>query len=673
MNELRIETITMSAAPLGPENPLPDLVRRQEVAIEPKDYCGFPPEILTNMAYGRVSGCLPYTLQDGYTRTRRRRSFQVAVLENDLFKATFLFELGGRLWSLIHKPSERELLAVNPVFQPANLAIRNAWFRGGVEWNIGIHGHSPLTCSDLFAGRVDSSSGAPVLRLWEWERIRQTPFQIDAWLPDSWPVLLVRVCISNPNSHSVPMYWWSNTAIPETDRTRVVVPADSAYSFGYGRSGPTVAPLPRTETIDITYPTNLDRAADFFYRLPIGQRPWICALDEDGAGLFQTSTALLKGRKLFVWGMGRGGRRWQRFLSTKQRAYIEIQAGLTATQAEHIPMPAGAVWEWVEAYGLMQANPALVHGQDWQQTRRAVQDIIEQLVPTSDLEQVLEQSRDMANSPPEKKLHMGSGWGALEERRRQIHGQPKLGKGFPFDDTSLGEAQAPWLTLLKTGRFGDADPKRAPLGYMVQEEWWHLLEQAAATGAGATWFAWLHLGVMRYANADHEGARRAWEQSLAVCDTPWARRNLALLAHQQGRLDDAVALYTAACRLRPELLPLAAECGRFLVDNGRAAAWLTIVREVVPRAIRDRGRIRLLTARAALAAGELEYVEEVLAQKLVLEDLREGERALSELWYDYHTARISSEERIPIDAALRKRVHSQFPVPARFDFRMSQD
>ncbi|MCZ7665985.1 MAG: DUF5107 domain-containing protein [Chloroflexi bacterium] len=45
---------------------------------------------------------------------------------------------------MLHKPSGRELLAKNPVFQPANLALRNAWFSGGIEWNIGAIGHSPL-------------------------------------------------------------------------------------------------------------------------------------------------------------------------------------------------------------------------------------------------------------------------------------------------------------------------------------------------------------------------------------------------------------------------------------------------------------------------------------------------------------------------------------------------
>ena len=78
-----------------------------------------------------------------------------------------------RLWSLVHKPSGRELLDVNPVFQLANLAIRNVWFSGVVEWNIGIIGHSPFACSPLFAARVERLDGTPILRMYEWERIRQ--------------------------------------------------------------------------------------------------------------------------------------------------------------------------------------------------------------------------------------------------------------------------------------------------------------------------------------------------------------------------------------------------------------------------------------------------------------------------------------------------------------------
>ena len=79
-------------------------------------------------------------------------------------------------------------------------------------------------------------------------------YQIDAWLPDDLPVLLVRVCIWNPHDADVPMYWWSNTAVPEREDVRVIVSADSAYNFGYGEGGPARVDMPVVQGTDVSYP-----------------------------------------------------------------------------------------------------------------------------------------------------------------------------------------------------------------------------------------------------------------------------------------------------------------------------------------------------------------------------------------------------------------------------------
>lgn len=499
MSELRIESWTMPAADLGSENPLPSLRAAEELhAVE--EAVGIPDEMVKNLAYGgHPPSILPYTMQDGYNRRRQPRDFQVAVLENEFLRATFLLELGGRMWSLVHKPSGRELLDVNPVFQPANLAIRNAWFSGGVEWNIGIIGHCPFTCAPLFAARVERPNGTPVLRMYEWERIRQVPFQIDAYLPDGSPVLFVRVRIVNPHDREVPMYWWSNIAIPETPDTRVIVPADSAYRFDYSRLD--VIPVPRAEGTDITYSTHIPRAADFFFHIPDGHRPWITALDGESKGLIQVSTERLKGRKLFVWGMGVGGRNWQEFLSEPGQAYIEIQAGLARTQLEYVPMLAGAEWSWLEAYGLMEADPAAVHGSDWALARQSVGDALERLIPPAALDAEFERGAEFADKPPVELFHRGSGWGALERLRREASGEPPFcSEGLAFDDESLGEEQTPWLDLLHDGALSAPEPDVEPRGLMVQAEWYELLEDAVSAGRGANWLAWLHLGVMRHYN-----------------------------------------------------------------------------------------------------------------------------------------------------------------------------
>ncbi len=669
---LRIETWSMPAADLGPDNPLPPLGDTRDVHTEPSQAPGISPMMLRNMNYGRVPNPLPYTMQDGYTRHLQPRDFRVAVLENEVLRATFLLEFGGRMWSLVHKPSGRELLAVNPVFRLANLAIRNAWFSGGVEWNIGTIGHSPFTCSPLFAARIQRDDGTPMLRMYEWERIRQVPFQIDIYLSNKAPVLLVWVRIINPHDRTLPMYWWSNIAVPETEDTRVIVPADSAYQFGYHRNGLGLVSVPEINGTDISYPTNIDRSADFFFHIPMGTRPWIAALDRQGKGLVQVSTERLLGRKLFVWGMGVGGRRWQRFLSQPGYAYSEVQAGLARTQMEHLPMPAHTAWEWLEAYGLMEADSHAVHSSDWSLARRAVEDQLERLIPRVALDAAFEQGRALADRPPDELLQRGSGWGTLERLRRAASGEPPFcSEALIFDIASLGRAQQPWIDLLNQEVARDVDPEIAPHGYMIQREWHRSLEEAAH-GGRMNWLRWLHLGVMRYYIGDRLSARQAWEASLKEARTPWALRNLAFLAYEEGWLDEAADLYIAACQMCPSLLPLAVECGEVLIDMDRAHEWLDLL-HAFPQSVRTVGRIRLLEGWAALAVRDFERVAHLFSRKLIVPDLREGERSLSQLWFAFHEQRLSAEESVPANAALRSRVRWQFPVPPEIDFRMSND
>ena len=668
MSELRIASWTMPGADLGPENPLPPFRPVREVH-EITQAPGVPQEILQNIAYGRVPSPLPYTMQDQYTRQLEPRSFKAAVLENEWLRATFLLELGGRLWSLVHKPSGRELLDVNPVFQPANLAIRNAWFSGGVEWNIGTIGHCVFTCSPLFAARVEGQDGTPILRMYEWERVRQVPFQIDAYLPDGSRVLYVRVRIANPHDRTIPMYWWSNMAVPETPDTRVLVPADAAYSFSYSGRGLERVSIPILEGRDVTYTTTSQRSTDYFFHIPDGQRPWISALDGAGKGLVQTSTARLKGRKLFLWGRGPGGKRWQAFLSRPGHAYLEIQAGLARTQAEHLPMPAGAVWEWLEAYGQMEADPAKVHGSDWSSAWQAVDERLETLSPRIELDAELDRGRAWRDRPPVELFQRGSGWGTLERLRREAAGEPPFcSEGLVFDAASLGPQQAPWLDLLHKGALANADSEVEPVSYVVQAEWHALLEEAVRRGHGAHWASWLHLGLMRYQAGDRDGARQAWERSLELATTPWARRNLAVLAHEQGRLDDAVTLYAEACHMLPDY-PLAVECGKALLAADQPQRWLDLIDEL-PAAVRAAGRIRLLEGQAALAVQDFARVERLFADAPVIEDLREGEVSLSQLWFEYHEQRLSTLQDIPIDENLRERVRREHPVPPEIDFRM---
>ncbi|MGH3098024.1 MAG: DUF5107 domain-containing protein [Streptosporangiales bacterium] len=646
MSTLRRTTLTVPVAHVGPDNPLPALTPRADphAGLVANDADA---EMSRNLARGHLRSLLPYTMQDGYGRERSPEEVDALVLANDQLEATFLPGWGGRLWSLVHRPTDRQLLYRNPVLQPANFALRDAWVAGGVEWNIGATGHWPLTCAPVHAARVVLDDGTPVLRLYEWERMRGVAFQVDAWLPDGSAVLLVRVRIVNPQDAPVPMYWWTNIAVPEGDDVRVLAPADTAYHFSYDKRL-RVVPVPAYDGRDVSYPAGASDSADYFFECAKAARPWIAAVDESGRGLVQASTAALRGRKLFCWGRSTGGRHWQQFLSGEAGGdgYCEIQAGLARTQLEHLSMPAGAQWSWVETFGPIELEPAVAHGA-WHGARAGVESALDGLLAGRSLDDVHTTADGWADLPPAEALYGGSGWGALERRLRERSGGDALGlPGLPFPDASLGEVERPWLRLLEVGALPEADPADAPPSYVTGLAWQRFLDRAPDG-----WFTWLHRGVVRWAAGEREEASEAWRRSHADTPNGWALRNLGRADQLAGRVEAAAEQLAAAHRLLPWVWPLTIEALAALIDAGRPDAALDLV-DGLDDTQRSAGRTRFLHARAALAAGDTYRAGRILEDGLVVPDLREGEDALSVLWQDYCAAlrqagKPRADERLP--------------------------
>lgn len=670
MEALSIKTLTMPAAELGPENPLPEISpNRFAKKLEyPPD---LPDEMLENFALRKPSSSLPYSIQDGYSRRLQDREFKVAVLENNILEATFLLEFGGRLWSLLHKPSGRQLLEVNPVFQLANLAIRNAWFSGGVEWNIGATGHSPFTCSPLFACRVEGEDGLPILRMYEWERFRQTPFHIDVYLPENSPVLFIHSRIINPNNHAVPIYWWSNIAVPETQGTRVLAPANTAYCLGFHPDYLDRVPVPEFNDIDYTYSPNMKHAADIFFDLQDISYPWIAALDKHGQGLVQVSTKEMIGRKLWVWGTGRGGRNWQRLLSPPGNGYIEIQAGLTRTQLEYMRLSPVTSCSWLEALGYLDADSKIVHGTDWQGACAHVENELQRIVPEKALIDEHQRCNEFVDRAPEEYFLKGSGWGALESKRQSVqHEKGLYCGGLEFGDETISKAQQPWSALLETGRFPEVDVN-FPGSTFVSQEWEQIIQAALMSQDRENWFAWYQAGIVRYQAGNFPGAEIAWKKSLESCWTPWATRNLGVLAWHDNQINLAADLLVDAFHGASDVLPLAVECGKCLIEAGRHEEWLEIVKKL-PKSMKSNGRIRFLEAQASLTSGNLDNAERFFIDNVVLDDLREGDNSISDLWREIQLQKKLEEEDIPPDHPQIDKYRKLLSLPEEIDFRLNE-
>ncbi|MEV0413755.1 DUF5107 domain-containing protein [Streptomyces sp. NPDC050448] len=647
---VRRAVLTLPAAPLGPENPLPVLRAPADAhALDDRSRDGLPRDMARQIGYGPLRSLLPVRLLDGYQRRRQEREFEAVVIENAHLRVTVLPGLGGRVHSLVHVPTGRELLYRNPVFQPANFALNGAWFSGGIEWNIGATGHTTLSCAPLHAALVPAPDGGVMVRLWEWERLRDVPFQVDLWLPGDSEFLYVGVRVRNPHERPVPVYWWSNIAVPEDSGTRVLAPADEAWHFGYERALRRI-PVPQWEGEDRTYPLRSTYPADFFYEVPDGARPWIASLDAGGRGLVQTSTARLRGRKLFVWGAGEGGRRWQEWLTEPGTGgYAEIQAGLARTQLEHVRLEAGSEVSWLEAYGPLAADPAPVHGPDWAAARSSAEAALAAALPREQVEEAYEAWRGAADTEPGERLAAGSGWGALEV----LCGGHKL-PGTPFGEAGLGEAQAPWLELWRTGVF--PTPRRvAPPGpSLVAPHWRDMLETAPAEPLTE-----YHLGVAQWHAGDVAQAVRSWERGLALAPSRWPLlRCLAVAdalagdpARAAQRFAEAFEDLVEESRGSEPWTAAESALGREAMTALLAAGRLSAARAVWDRlrpALREEGRFRLLAARLLAAEGHVGAARRVFEEGFELPDLREGDEILSELW-----ARVTDR-----------------PLPPSYNFRM---
>ncbi|MFI1761314.1 DUF5107 domain-containing protein [Streptomyces sp. NPDC020800] len=648
VTRIRREVLTLPAAQLGPDNPLPPLRPLDEVhCTDEREREDMPRDMARQLGYEPLRSLLPARVRDGYGRAREPRALDALVIENDRLRATVLPGLGGRIASLVHLPTGRELLYRNPVFQPANFALNGAWYSGGIEWNIGATGHTTLSCAPLHAARVPAPDGGEMLRLWEWERLRDLPFQVDLWLPDGSDFLHVGVRIRNPHEHPVPAYWWSNTAVPE-DR-RILVPAEEAWQFGHERRLRRV-PVPSYDGVDRTHPLNSPYAADYFYEVPDGRRRWIAALDADGHGLVQTSTDVLRGRKLFVWGNGPGGRRWQQWLTEPGTGgYCEIQAGLARTQLEHVRLEPESEMSWLEAYGPLDAP----RDGEWTTVVRGAEERLDAALPRTRIEEAYAAWKPYADAEPGEVLAAGSGWGALEVLRADR----KL-PGTPFPESTLGEAEAPWLELLRTGCLPEPRRVRPPGQTLVAPHWRDMLETAPATPHTE-----YHLGVAQWHAGDRAQAVRSWERALQLAPSLWpSLRCLAVADQESGHHERAAERYAEAfddlCRERRDdgeawtaaVAALGSETLQALLRVRRTADARAVWERLRP-AVRRRGRFRLLEAELLLAEGRRAGARAVFEDGFEPADLREGADAIGRLW-----ARLTDE-----------------PLPAPYDFRMRPD
>ena len=498
----------------------------------------------------------------------------------------------------------------------------------------------------MHAAILDTSLG-PVVRLWEWERTRDLILQVDLWL--SGPRLMASTRVINPDPEPKPLYYWTNIAVPETAGTRVLVPAETAWRTDYtGVLDRVSIPFP-DGAVDISRVSASRHAADYFYEVGDQEGAVVTAVEPDGRGIGQTSTRELRGRKMFLWGHGNGGQRWQDWLGAPGSRYLEIQAGVCTTQLEHDLLDGHASRTWTEAFVPLDLDPSVVSA-DYETAAYAAQLAVHDAAPPAWLaEQHSQWLSDVADMAPAQLTHVGSGWGQAELALRGAAGLTGL-PGTPFpevDDESL-----PFVRFASSRTEGQEGPEvfddmssERPTLPMISDRWLARFEELEGRATG--WWLPYALGTARHLRGDLEGAHTAYARSVELQPTAVALRGLALLSDDAG---ERAELYARALALTPDDRRLALEWLIVLRDGGQPQEVVTAV-AALPTAVRTHGRVQLHLAEALAILGNDGAALEIL-EDLEVPDLAEGDQALSNLF---------------------SRLRPGEPIPARLDFRMTPD
>ena len=183
------------------------------------------------------------------------------------------------------------------------------------------------------------------------------------------------------------------------------------------------------------------------------------------------------------------------------------------------------------------------------------------------------------------------------------------------------------------------------------------------------WTALYHFGVMLYAAGETEAARDAWEESLKLRENAWAYRNLAMLyRNEYGDKKRAAELMEKVVSLKRDCKALWIDFAETLLGAGEYSEWLERERKI-PKSISANSRLQMYKAMCLLRLNEPEKAAEIIDDKFVLEDVKEGEFSISALWNEIYGAIIAKKYRLADKTEILLAMEKEYPL-RNLDFRM---
>lgn len=275
------------------------------------------------------NGVYPY---QSYSETSNRpvpKKYRLIALENDKIKITICPDLGGKVHSIIHKPSGKEVLYVPDVIRYTRILPRFYFIAGGIEVSFPIS-HSPSQ-NETVLYKIDRTKDRVYVTCGERELRFGMQWSVEYSLGSDDNFLTQRTIFYNPGTAAYPWMSWSNAALPSAPDTKFYFPkgkvlshSSKVDSIDWEKQGP------KTE-LDIKEMTG------YFWKTK-DANAFGAYTPSLGTGLYHVADEkIASGIKLWSYGRGEDSA-WSVFSTAKHQTYLEIQGGPIGDQSIKLEM-----------------------------------------------------------------------------------------------------------------------------------------------------------------------------------------------------------------------------------------------------------------------------------------------------------------------------------------------
>jgi hypothetical protein len=275
------------------------------------------------------NGVYPYV---SYVETSNRpnpKKYHFIVLQNETIRVTICPDLGGKIISMTHKPSGKEVLYVPDVIRYTRILPRFYFVAGGIEVSFPIS-HSPSQ-NEKVLYKIDRAKDRVYVTCGERELRFGMQWSVEYSLGTGDNFLTERVIFFNPGNIAYPWMSWSNAALPAAPDTKFDFPKGSVLSHSskldtidWEKKGP------KTQA-------DIKEMTGYFWETK-DANAFGAFTSSLGTGLYHIADEkIADGIKLWSYGTGDDSA-WSTLSTAKHQTYIEIQGGPIGDQSIKLEM-----------------------------------------------------------------------------------------------------------------------------------------------------------------------------------------------------------------------------------------------------------------------------------------------------------------------------------------------